>query len=59
MNEFTKELAEGTKHMTLNYDTFVSFSMLSDPFLVHSSEMYLFSDSQYKSTEKGIVIQTH
>jgi hypothetical protein len=47
------------KDMKLNYDTLVSFSMLSDPFSIHSSEIYLFSGSQYKSTEKGIVIQTH
>jgi hypothetical protein len=59
MNKFSKELAEGMKHMKLNYDTLVSFSILSEPFSAHSSEMYLFSGSQYKSTEKGIVIQTH
>lgn len=52
MNKFSKELTEGMKYMKLNYDTLVSFSLLSDPFSVHSSEMYLFSGSQYKYTER-------
>lgn len=56
MNKFNKELTESMKHMKLNYDTLVSFSMLSEPFSVHSSEVYLFSSGEYKSTENGIVI---
>jgi hypothetical protein len=59
MNKFSKELAEGMKHLKLNYDMLVSFSTLSDLFSAHSSEVYLFSGSQCKSTEKGVVIHTH